>query len=60
MIRSATNDQYDPSGEPSPLRLGIPLGLTAGFFVAYSKFSGGIWIDCGMSCRLSCFALDDS
>jgi myo-inositol 2-dehydrogenase/D-chiro-inositol 1-dehydrogenase len=32
MIKSVTNDQYDPSG----------------FFVAYSKASGGIFIDCGI------------
>ncbi|KAL7418287.1 hypothetical protein Q5752_006743 [Cryptotrichosporon argae] len=32
MIKSCTNDQYDPSG----------------FFIAYSKDSGGIFIDCGI------------
>jgi myo-inositol 2-dehydrogenase/D-chiro-inositol 1-dehydrogenase len=32
MIKSATNDQYDPSG----------------FFIAYSKDSGGIFLDCGI------------
>jgi myo-inositol 2-dehydrogenase/D-chiro-inositol 1-dehydrogenase len=32
MVKSTTQDLYDPSG----------------FFVAYSKFSGGIWMDCGI------------
>ncbi|WWC61259.1 uncharacterized protein I303_103840 [Kwoniella dejecticola CBS 10117] len=32
LIKSATNDQYDPSG----------------FFIAYSKLSGAIFMDCGI------------
>lgn len=32
LIKSATNDQYDPSG----------------FFVSYAAASGGIYIDCGI------------
>jgi myo-inositol 2-dehydrogenase/D-chiro-inositol 1-dehydrogenase len=47
MVKSTTQDLYDPSGESRgrPTVVDCP---SVGFFVAYSKYSGGIWMDCGI------------